>query len=193
MNKAQILKYLRTFHSWLGLVIMPWVVAVGFTGFYLNHSQLVTGWISGTKFDEATLSALPDAGPVDVDHARTIAADLLGVAAPKGKLVTYHGFQSFEFSEGDTRAIIARDTGHYYLRTPYSRTIYGPDGSKLDRSYSWGRIFKEIHTTGWLDSPVGRLIADIVAVSLMAFGLTGLALFLMPRMRKIKRALGLAA
>ena len=30
---------LRTVHRWLGVMILPWVIAIGFTGLYLNHSK----------------------------------------------------------------------------------------------------------------------------------------------------------
>ncbi|MBL9048118.1 MAG: hypothetical protein JNK34_12550, partial [Tabrizicola sp.] len=33
-------RLVRTLHSWLGLLILPWVILAGFTGLYMNHEDL---------------------------------------------------------------------------------------------------------------------------------------------------------
>ena len=43
-SKAQVLRGLRTVHTWLGVLVVPWIIIIGATGFYLNHSKGIQGW-----------------------------------------------------------------------------------------------------------------------------------------------------
>lgn len=37
------MRLLKTIHSWLGVIVLPWVLIIGFTGLFLNHQSLVMG------------------------------------------------------------------------------------------------------------------------------------------------------
>ncbi|MDP5361046.1 MAG: hypothetical protein NWP79_02710, partial [Paracoccaceae bacterium] len=65
MTKAQTLKTLRSLHGWLGFLLLPWIIAIGATGFYLNHARTVLNWIEPENFEESTLADWPGAGPLD--------------------------------------------------------------------------------------------------------------------------------
>jgi len=45
LGKFRPEQILRKVHSWLGIFILPWVVVIGLTGLYLNHSKLVIGML----------------------------------------------------------------------------------------------------------------------------------------------------
>mgnify|MGYP006204029133 CR=1 FL=1 len=37
------MRLLKTIHSWLGVIVLPWVLIIGLTGLFLNHEGLVMG------------------------------------------------------------------------------------------------------------------------------------------------------
>lgn len=192
MNKAVVLKYLRTVHSWLGVIVLPWVVAIGLTGFYLNHAGAVLGVLDGEPFDEASLTTWPGAGEIDQAAAEAIATQIWPDEEILLKtLVDYHGFLSFQFDKPSGPIIVARDTGHYYVKTNYTRTTYAPGGEQVHKKIYWSRIFKEFHEQGWLGENSSRWLADATALAMVVFGLTGIFLWWMPRSRRIRRAIGL--
>ena len=189
-TKAKTLKFFRVTHSWLGLFVFPWIFAIGLTGFYLNHAELVLGWIGATKYDESRFSEWPDADGVTMPEALAIAQsvwpdeDISGISDK-----AYHGFEALTFSKDSGRIIIAQPTGHYFVKTNITRKTYAPDGTLLHSKIYWSSIFKWIHARGWLNNTLGTWLADITAGSMVVFSLSGLVLFFMPRAKKIGRAL----
>jgi len=191
MTKAQTLKTLRSLHGWLGFILLPWIIAIGATGFYLNHARMILDVIEPEKFEESALADWPGAAPADRGAAAAIAAQYWPQEAlPDASRVSYHGFDSYEFAHADGRVIVARETGHYYVKTDFTRKTFAPDGTEVHSKIYWSTIFKRIHTRGWFDSTFASWLADITAISMMLFGLTGLVLFWMPRARRFKRAIG---
>jgi hypothetical protein len=73
MNR--FLRICRTIHSWLGALVMPWVLIIGFTGFYLNHTQLVLGAIGYTELSESDTAGAADSA-VTQELAQQIAASV---------------------------------------------------------------------------------------------------------------------
>ena len=192
MTKAIALKFLRLVHGWLGALILPWIIIIGATGFYLNHSQMVLGWVNGADFNEEQLLTAPGAHLVNGEQAAAIAGTFWpGERLPDPEAVKYHDFVAYQFERPSGSVIVVRQSGHYYVKTKYSRRTFAPDGTLVDRERYWSRIFKEFHVRGWLGGAMGSLFADITAISMVLFGLTGIVLWWMPRSRKIRRALGL--
>lgn len=192
MTKAHVLKYLRTIHGWLGVIIVPWIIIIGATGFYLNHSRMVLGWFQGPDYSEEQLLTWEGAHQVDSVAAAAIAAQYWpDEPLPAPEAVTYHDFVAYQFDRPSGLVIVARESGHYYVKTDYSRRTYAPDGTLVDKERYWSRIFKELHTRGWLGGTLGRWLADITALSMVLFGMTGIVLWWLPRARKFRRALGL--
>lgn len=191
MTKAQTLKTLRSLHGWLGFLLLPWIIAIGATGFYLNHARTVLNWIEPENFEESTLADWPGAGPLDSDAAAVIAAQYWPEEPlPEPTWERYHGFDAYQFERPSGDVVVAQQTGHYYVKSDFRRTTYAPDGTKVHSKIYWSTVFKRIHTRGWLDSRFATWLADITAISMMLFGLTGLVLFWIPRVRRFKRALG---
>jgi hypothetical protein len=51
--RGRALRLLRTVHAWMGIFLFPWVIAIGATGFYLNHAKIILSVIEGPKYARA--------------------------------------------------------------------------------------------------------------------------------------------
>ena len=71
------------------------------------------------------------------------------------------------------------------IKTDYRRRTYAPDGTVLETKTYWEGILKRLHVRGWLTSTFGTWLADITAAAMVVFGLTGIVLFLVPRVRRV--------
>ena len=179
------MRLLKTVHGWLGVIVLPWVILIGLTGLYLNHERLVMGWLDGDGYDEAAFDRWPDPQPQTVDAAQALAETLLPGKSPEPSPdKTYHGREAAIFEADGTQVIVALTTGHYWVKTDVRRVTHAPDGTVLDRKTYWGSIFKRLHVRGWLTSDFGTWAADITAAAMVVFGLTGIVLFLVPRVRR---------
>jgi len=179
------MRFLKTVHGWLGVIVLPWVIMIGFTGLFLNHESLFINVLAPEAYDEAQFDTWPGAHPVTVDQARTLAEQLY----PDAQLTldadkVYHRREAAIFDTAGTQVIVALKTGHYWVKSDYSRTTHAPDGSVLDRKIYWEAFFKRLHVRGWLTRTFGTWFADITAGAMIVFGLSGIILFLVPRLRR---------
>lgn len=189
---AKTLKYLRTLHSWLGLLVIPWVLMFGLTGFYLNHQDFILGLLPGEKFDESALAAAQLDEPLTLAQAKEIAdAYWPDDTAAASALVNYHGFRAYRFDKPKGQVIVSVATGHFYTKTRAVRTTYSPSGEVLDRWYYWKYIFGILHKTGWFDFGFKTLLADITALAFIVFGLSGIVIWGLPRYKRALRLLRL--
>ncbi|MFN3991609.1 MAG: PepSY-associated TM helix domain-containing protein [Tabrizicola flagellatus] len=179
------MRLLKTVHGWLGVIVLPWVIVIGLTGLFLNHERLVMGWLEGEGYDEAQFNNWPSARALTVGEAQAVAEAVLpGADIRLNEDKTYHGREVATFDAGETRVIVALATGHYWVKTDFARTTYAPDGTVLEAKIYWEGIFKRLHVRGWLTATLGTWLADITAAAMVVFGLTGIVLFLMPRLRR---------
>lgn len=188
-------RLLKTIHSWLGVMILPWVVAAGFTGLYMNHEDLILSVFPSTEhYDPALFDASPLARVVDRAGAEEIAAtiapgaglDLTGDDEFRGRFV-------FTFDAGSYDVIVDEETGFGWTDSRYVTRTYQPDGVRLHTRVRWGRVLSSIHQRGWVGTGLGTWLADIAAGALVVFGLTGLVLFFAPRVRRAKNRRAKAA
>ena len=70
------MRLLKTLHSWLGVIVLPWVLIIGLTGLYLNHERLVMGFLDRDGYDEDLFDTWPGAAPLGPDQARALAERL---------------------------------------------------------------------------------------------------------------------
>ncbi len=179
------MRLLKTVHGWLGVFVLPWVIIIGLTGLFLNHERLVMGWLDGEGYDEAQFATWPGAQPVSVEAAKEIAERLYpDQTASLDADTSYHGHQAAVFNLDRTQVIVALKTGHYWVKTDLRRVTHAPDGTVLEAKTYWEVIFKRLHVRGWLTSTFGTWAADITAAAMVVFGLTGIILFLLPRIRR---------
>ena len=189
-------RVLKTLHSWLGVVILPWVVAAGFTGLYMNHADLVLSLFPQTEhYDAALFDGAPQARAVDEAAAQGIAA----VLAPGMRLELddaadeFHDRHVYTFDAGSHDVIVDRRTGYGWVNSRYATRTYAPDGTRLHTRVRWGRVLSSIHERGWVGSGFGSWLADIAAGALVVFGLSGMVLFVAPRVRRARNRRAKAA
>ncbi len=187
-TRAKTLKVLRASHAWLAIFVLPWVLMIGRTGFYLNHAKAILKLIEPTSYDELLFADWPNS----VEVTRVSALDLaetiwLGEEVSKFASKAYHKRPSYIMDLPSGRVIVSRATGHYFVKYGFTRETYTPDGTLLHSKMYWGSIFKTLHTRGWLSSRFGTWIADITSFSLVFFSLTGMFLWWIPRVKKVGR------
>jgi hypothetical protein len=185
MNR--FLRICRTMHSWLGALVMPWVLIIGATGFYLNHSQSVLELLGQTELSQSdfnNLTELPITEEIASQIAETVWPDqpLLGT-----NLANYRGRQSFGFKKASGYIFVpASRSGLYFVETTLSRQTYALDGRLLHSQYNLKRVFKSLHEKGWVGDGLGTWLADIVAVAMIFFSLTGITMWSVPKVRKLR-------
>jgi hypothetical protein len=179
---------LRTIHGWLGVIILPWVLIMGFTGFYMNHSKLVLSLFPQTAFSESQFEGHSPPSPITEKIALNIAASIWPKQPVQSiRETTYHGWPSFQLKKPDGRIIVAIPTGHYYVKTRYIRQTFSPNGALLHEKFYWSRVLKELHETGWFGGGMGTWLADIFSFVLIGFGVSGLLMWSVPKIRRIRR------
>jgi uncharacterized iron-regulated membrane protein len=180
-------RFVRTLHAWMGVLILPWVVLAGFTGLYMNHADLMNRLLPAAEFEVASFAAAPGAGVQDQASALALVK-----AAVPGEAVIQKADDSFldrpvfVFVAGQTEVMVDKSTGNYWLQSRYDRSLHAPDGSLVQREIRWNRVMDSLHSAGWLGRGLGTWPADIAATALMIFGVSGLFLFLAPRLRRLR-------
>ena len=179
---------IRTLHSWMGFLILPWIVLYGFTGFYLNHAKTIDAYLVSSTFDESQFVIKQEEEWLSVEEARE-KSDLFWPDEKiiNAKAVQYHGFVAIRFDKPSGSIIVAVKTGHFYKKTRLYRYTFDPSGALVDRKFYWSFLFKYFHEVGWIDNSYGIWFADVTAIALVIFGVSGLFLFIFPRQRKIVR------
>lgn len=185
---AWALKTLRTLHSWLGIVVLPWVIIFGISGFYLNHPDAVRAVLPFKTYSETDTNFPALASPLTPDQAADIARGFWPDSAMETiNRIDYHGYSAIQFSRTAGRIIVVPTTGHFYVKSNLQNRMYSPQGDLLGRKIYWGYALGVFHRTGWLGWSLGTILADITALALIGFGLTGIALWYLPKHKRFKR------
>ncbi len=150
-NTNRLLKTLRTLHSWLGIFVLPWVIVIGATGFYLNHARTLLDWLGPQEFSEIGFAAHRPAAPIDAEAARSLAAAFWPEQAIKSvQEGLYHGRASYLVKKTGGSIILSIPTGHYYQKSRYIRRTFAPDGTLLHSKVYWGAVFRIcMKPVGW--------------------------------------------
>ncbi|MBZ0130946.1 MAG: hypothetical protein K8F59_17745 [Rhodobacteraceae bacterium] len=180
-----MIRILKTVHGWLGVLVLPWIVMIGLTGLYLNHSSFVLGFLPGGYYDEAKMDDWPDPKPVDEAGALAIAAAVYpGDTFKLSSTDSYHGRDVIAYNGESGKVIVTVASGHYWVKDRYTRKTYAPDGRLIDEKFYWGDLFKQLHKDGFPVGTFGSLLADITAGAMILFGLSGIVMFVTPRIRR---------
>jgi len=181
------LRWCRTIHSWLGVLILPWVIVIALTGFYINHPQ---GFHSLLGYQDITSAELSNLQPVQVNQqlvetivkANWPSEELLGQGQSR-----YRNRQMFAISKpSGTIYIPIPATNIYFVREGMRERIVGIDGTQFRDQLPYPQMFRVLHEQGWLSSTFGTFFADLVALAMVLFGFTGLLMFSVPKVRKLK-------
>jgi len=187
-TRANTLKILRISHAWVAILVLPWVLLIGLTGFYMNHARLISKFIEPAAYDESLFEAWPNSVETTRESALVLAESIWpGEEVTKLVSKSYHTRPSYIMELPSGQVIVSRATGHYFVKYGFTRETYAPDGTLLNSKKYWGSIFKTLHARGWLGSRFGTWIADITSLSLVFFSLTGVFLWWLPRAKKIGR------
>ncbi len=187
-TKFKLLGYLRKIHSLLGVIIFPLVLMAGFTGFYLNHSDTIFSIFVSQDLDETQFENWPNAVPATISST----TELTNSIWPNAKIdrvfrEDYHNRPSIFVETSPGTLIVSRETGHYFVKTGFTRTTYAPDGSQLHKKFYWGTLFKWLHVRGWPSDRFGTLLSDITSIALMVFAISGAIVWWSPRIRRFRR------
>ncbi|MCP4981910.1 MAG: PepSY domain-containing protein [Gammaproteobacteria bacterium] len=182
------MKFLRTIHAWIGIVFMPWIVVIGLTGLYLNHAKVINNLLYERNIDEALLDQKFEKPVIDKDLVQQITMRAWAVKY-RGKVKNdkYHRHKVIVLSKRRGKILVSRDTGHYWVKSNFMRKTYNPEGGLLHTKFYWGRIFKYLHTDGWVGGGMGSWLADFTAGAMVVFGFSGMVIFFYPRIRRFKR------
>lgn len=180
-------KFLRTIHAWLGFFVMPLIIVIGFTGFYLNHSDSIYAKLPNGTWDETQMDLWPNPKETTEEAARALASRTWPTEAIRNmEEKSYHDRPAYFYTKDSGLVIVTKATGHYWVKSRYNRLTVDPNGQVVNEKKYWTNIFKTLHTDGWINSPFGSLLADIAALAMMFFGLSGIILFLRPRLGRRK-------
>ena len=178
---------LKSIHSWMGVFILPWVIIIGLTGIYLNHYGTISAWMEVPSYDERQF----DSSHLAHEATQAEALAIAQAAWPRENFHlssqdSYHDRSTWVYRSDRGRVIVDKATGFYWLRTDFRRQTFAPDGTQVHNKYYWGVLFKTLHERGWATNTFGTWLADITGGALAVFGLTGIYLFVAPRLRRRK-------
>lgn len=114
----KLIRLSRSVHRWLGLVSLPLVMIIGITGYYLNHSTLVSSILpySEDRGDMFT-SPHPD-GPREMAHLLVLMSTVWGrVPVHSIRTVDCDGFECLTLSQVDDsrrRISLGVESGDYH-------------------------------------------------------------------------------
>lgn len=163
---------IKSLHGWLGLMVWPWVLMIALSGLYQNHRDAIDALLPGRPMTAERLALVP-AAPV----TRAEAGARLGEVEP----VTVFGHPGWQV-KGASRGIDAL-TGVNWDGGRYLTLWRAADGAVIGWRMDWQRLFLQLHRAGWAGGGLGTWPADLVALALSVFALSGLWLFLAPRLR----------
>jgi hypothetical protein len=177
MGGSIVGKVLRVAYRLLSLVILPWVALIGISGIYLNHPAAFNAILPDPVYDEAKFDTWPNPVAVDEQGALMIAQAVLpGAQFRLRSADTYHNRPVYTFDADEGRVIVTRETGHYWVKTPYTRTTYDPSGRALEHKYYWADMASTLHANGWLGDRFGTWPADVAGVVVVIWAVVGFVL-----------------
>lgn len=177
---------IRALHKWMGLLLFPWVIIYGLTGLYMNHGKMVLSLFPADRIDTEIIEDAPGLR-ADAEAARAwLRTQPFASESRSLKEGTYHGAPAWFIMLGDNSEVVAfKNSAQWVLRAPYHRTLHAADGSVEDTRYYWDRILADFHKRGLVASPFGSLLADAFSVILIGFGVSGLLVWVLPRLNRL--------
>ena len=176
---------LKTLHGWLGFVILPWIVMAGVTGLYQNHPNMVLGLMPTASVEGVLLESQP-ARPTGLPEVRALSETVIGVSIAIASETRFKSRSVYRVTGPQADLYVDQATGGYWVSGAYSQSLYAADGARIGTAIKWSKVLSALHKRGWLSHQFGSWPADIAAGALVVFGLSGLFLFIAPRIRRFR-------
>jgi hypothetical protein len=96
----------------------------------------------------------------------------------------YRDLPMFRIASDAGEVIVLRDSGFYWVQTRFRRVFHDTAGRELSRSWRLGFGAGHGHAGGLAKGQAFEILADLVSVMLVVFGVSGLVLDLVPRRRQ---------
>jgi uncharacterized iron-regulated membrane protein len=189
----------RKWHSVLGAFAAIFLVVVGLTGIFLNHKPFFTRLLTGNapephkaKADvqkvgsRATELRLGDGIAklaIGFDRALHLATERWGdQRVEKIELRDEKGELVYRIKQPDgPELLISAATGEILERGHYEKLgAMEPDGKRA-RSFDWGKLMLDLHTGKIVGQP-GRYVSTGVSLMLLILTLTGVYLWVKPKL-----------
>lgn len=182
------LQVCRTIHSWLGAFVMPWVIAIGATGLYLNHSEWFLSYLPRNELFKDQLESRPISENIAIEEAKRLGKSIWSHdPIQEMRWANFRDQRSISIKKQSGFIILSISTQHYYVKTKNSLKLYSPDGELVHVEYDWDNILELIHRSGWYNNSLGTVLADVVAAAMIFFGLSGMLMWSVPKIRRMRR------
>lgn len=205
-SRNWILRKLREWHVWLGVVLSAFIVLVCLTGIYMNHKDLFQGnkkhhptVATQNRHPERQPLLTPQTQlgsiPVGFEQAMALAAGYLGENAilEKVELKNEHGtlvykIKTDKYAGPDQELIINAYNGAEITLQNRDRytTVYTDDRGSEAVAYDWGKIIEHLHSGRLFGDTCGRLLIDFTSLVIIVLTISGVYLWWVPIHRKRK-------
>jgi len=170
---------------------MPWILIIGMTGLYLNHSKPILRALGYSELSASAVATLPMHQITQATATQIASSVWPDQPILETGLTKYRGMRALAFKKNSGLIIFpGTRSSIYFVATPIREWTYAIDGNLVHHQYNLKRIFKSLHERGWTNKRFGTWFADIVAVAMVFFGLSGFVMWLVPKVRRLRSTLG---
>lgn len=195
---------IRTWHTWMGVLLSAFIVLVCATGIYLNHKDLFEEK-KGAEGGDASVGVPPKSPaltsstrledlPIGFAQAMAIAARLLRPDAAldqvqlkdeKGRLV--YKVMTAKRVVPEREAVVDAVTGEVELKEKgaYRTRRIGAQGG-VEGGVDWGRVMMDLHTGKFFGTAAGKLLVDLTSLVILVLTVSGVYLWWVPFARRRK-------
>jgi hypothetical protein len=131
-------------------------------------------------------------GASDIAVTQELALQIAGSVWPDERVlesgfIKYRGGKALALKKDSGLIIIpGPQTNHYFVTTSYIEKTYTMGGKLVHQQFNLRSLLKSLHERGWVGDRLGTWLADIVACAMIFFSLSGLIMWSVPRIRKVR-------
>ena len=112
------LRFLRTIHGWIGVLVIPWVLLYGLTGFYLNHERDMAFLFGSDEVDLLWREDQPGRLSDEAAARAWFAQVFPGLQVEKVTGEDYHGKPAFQIATGSLLVIAPKNSSFFPRTSP---------------------------------------------------------------------------
>ncbi|MBF0176488.1 MAG: PepSY-associated TM helix domain-containing protein [Magnetococcales bacterium] len=182
---------MRSVHSWMGIIVFPFVFLAGVTGFYLSNEDLFPTSTMFEHIESGEVIWPEKKDPLSLEKAITLANSqwkngITGKVTKK-KINDRNQYILWE-KGGNQRIVIDIDNHSYYVKTSdYIKRQYTPDGIHLHTKFYIYNIIEHIHKGRLMHWGAFKVAVDVTSIALVLFAISGVYLWIRPRLKRYFR------